>query len=335
MQHVNHTNPYPWEYANHDAVSLTNEFLDSLDRYIKMNSRRIKSFVLIKQGKIAFEEYYNGGTSNDINYIMSISKSVNALALGIAIEQGYIHSVDDEINTYLPQFAMPGQTDRNITIKELLQMSSGLRCASQEFAFWDNNKYTCETPGPQAVQLVAAASDPLEHLCYIPVKEYDRGSFCYNTLNSLLLVEVMKAALGKRKYAEYIDTQLFQPLGITDYQWDDWCRTEGYFLSFKTKDLAKFGLLMLSKGKWNEKQLIPEQWISDSINPGVCPIYGYQWWLEPGTNVHMGLGHGGQALIIIPNEEIIIAGNCNTKERANTGDRIQDVYFKFVKATLK
>jgi CubicO group peptidase (beta-lactamase class C family) len=149
-------------------------------------------------------------------------------------------------------------------------------------------------------------------------------TFNYNSGASVLLGKIIRTITGKRidKWAE---KKLFGPLGIEDYYWketpDGEMDTEGG-LYLSSEDLTKIGLLFLDKGKWNNQQIVPEDWVKTSTSPVVNDInpddpgkigYGYQWWIPQHNNgrteIFSGIGFGGQYLMVMPEYELIVLWN--------------------------
>lgn len=318
-----------WIYKNPTDVGLTDKLLDDLDDFINNKPKKLKSLILIKDGSIIYEEYFNGGKSTDFFRQMSITKSINSLALGILIDRGVIDSEHDRFSKYISEYKEYGVLNEEVTIKELLQMSSGLYCKSHNVELWDGIKTKMELPSVPIIDPVLDPVKNLEKLLNLPIIEKDRGTFCYNTASSYLLVELMKRVLDI-PYPEFINESLFKPMNITEYRWDWDVKHDGYLISMTTKDLAKFGLLMLKVGQWNDSRLVSKAWIEKSLIPGVVGFYGYQWWLIPETNIFYGSGHGGQALICMPDKNIIIAGNSNTKYRDSNGITPFHVFYDFI-----
>lgn len=318
-----------WSYKNPEEVGLTDKFLDDLDEFIRKNSRRTKSFVVIKNGHIVFEESYHGGIRDEKYEQCSVTKSINSIVMGIAIDKGYINSEDDPVIKYIPEYADYGELNKGVTIKQLLQMSSGMTCRSQIIPTSGNFDYRSETKGSPMIVPVFNSNNPLESIMSIPISDADLNVYCYNTLQSYFIVEIIKKVIDET-YEDFADKYLFSPMGIKDYRWISEVKHKGYSIGLKTLDLARFGLLMMNKGKWDEVQIVSSQWIEKTIVPGTVDFYGYQWWLDPNSSTYYATGKGGQGLICIPDKDIIIAGNCFTKEGHSLGMTVTDIFYNFI-----
>jgi CubicO group peptidase (beta-lactamase class C family) len=304
-----------WQYKNPVDVGLSKSFDDKLTDYIKKNSRRIKSFVVVKDSSIIYEEYFHRGSDDSLNELRSVTKSINSLILGIAIDKGFIDSEDDLVSKYFPDYAEYGELNQQVTIKHFLQMSNGIVVKN-------------ESSGSMLLPFMQSKPS-LEMYFRLPIKEELFNKFSYNTITSFFLVELIKKVIDI-PYENFADKYLFSPLGIIDYDWNSMTKNSGYMLSLKTTDLARVGLLMLNNGKWKDHQIVSEYWIKKSLKAGVSPNYGYQWWLKPEENIFYGLGHGGQALICVPKHNLIVAGNSMTREGSSGGKRVHEVFFDFV-----
>lgn len=317
-----------WKYKNPSDVGLTDKLLDDLDDYIGKNQIKMKSLIIIKDGYIVFEEYFNGGYSSKLYRQFSVTKSINSLAMGILIDKGIIGSEDDLIVKYLPEYGEYGKLQESLKIKDLLHMSSGMYSKSNLAELFGKITARMEEASVSIATTIMNSGVPLDKLLALPVNEVDYGSYCYNTASSYFLVEIMKKALSE-PYSKFIEKNLFKPMGITNYTWDKEANHEGYLISLTTLDLARFGLLMLNSGNWNGVQVVSKEWIRKSLDPGVVDFYGYQWWMDPGSSVFWGSGYGGQGLISMPDNNIIIAGNCSVKGKGSGLTPFQ-VYFDFL-----
>lgn len=260
------------------------------------------SLIVIRNRNIVYEKYFGNEGSNNI---FSITKSFISALTGIAIREGYIHSVDDTVETYLPEY-FKGLTDprwKQVTIQHLLTMTPGF----------------CEN-----LDQWTSSEDWIKATFQLPL-QYDPGEkFQYaNSASHLLSVLLAKATGMSTK--DFAEQYLFQPLGIISPQWavDPLDYYTGYAnLFLKPRDLAKFGLLYYSMGKWNGVQVVPEEWVAESTkvhfdfnkeqNSGYENGYGYKWWLSGKTGYHIysALGYGGQSISIIPDLGLEVVITC-------------------------
>jgi CubicO group peptidase (beta-lactamase class C family) len=276
------------------------------------------SVVIIKNDKTIFGEYYHDMTEEDLFHIQSQTKSIVAILIGIAIEEGHIKSVDQKISDFFPEL-LKDTSKSKITIKHLLDQTSGL----QEYEWpkileWLNNE------------------NPTKFILSQPLASTPGTKFQYNTAATHILSAILSKAT-KTSTASYANDHLFKPLGITDYQWarlnDGYDDGGGVAVSMKTEDMAKIGNMLLHKGNWNGRQLVPEKWIKQlfSLEKDKAPwglpgsVYGLCWYngTFKGQAVHYTMGYGGQYIFIFPDLQMVIAVNHDNKvQDANGQSRI-------------
>ena len=259
----------------------------------------------------------------NLHTLQSATKSITSILLGIALDS----NKDFDANTTL--VSLFGNYDvqswdkrkREMTIEDLLTMRSGLK--------WNEADYT--DPLNDCV-LLEESNEWVKFILDKPLDTIPGTKFNYNSGVSVLLGKIVRIITGKRidKWAE---EKLFEPLGIREYYWketpDGEIDTEGG-LYLSSEDLSKIGLLLLNKGKWDERQIVSENWITASTSPIVEDVkrdkkhkigYGYQWWIPEHTNgksvIYSANGFGGQFLMVAPEYELIVVFNgWNINDRA-------------------
>ena len=270
---------------------------------------------------------------SELHTLQSITKSVTSILLGIALDLNNDYTVKTKAMLFFKDYNINFQDIRKntITIEDLLTMRSGLK--------WNEDDYT--DPKNDCV-LLEDSDEWIQYVLNKPTDTIPGTSFEYNSGASVLLGKITRVITGKRidKWAE---EKLFEPLGITDYYWkktpNGEIDTEGG-LYLKVEDLAKIGTLFLNKGKWNNKQIVSETWITSSTSPIVDEIdpnkksnvgYGYQWWIIQHTNgkseIFAGIGYGGQCLLVAPEYNLSIVFNgwaINEKPKKETWKVMQD-----------
>ncbi|MEZ4699094.1 MAG: serine hydrolase [Rhodothermales bacterium] len=303
----------------------------------------VDHFLLIRHGRVIADHHYDrvyrlppdaaDTTNHQYNYdhpdwhpylhgselhtLQSVTKSVNATVLGIAIDEGLIPGVDTPAMTYFaaydPDLSDPRKA--SMTIEDLLTMRSGIDWYTQ-------GGYA----NPEHSTIVMELSDAwIEYIVGRPMDADPGAAFEYNDGASVLLGKIVTEATGMRADT-YAAERLFKPIGITDYYWkitpDGEADTEGG-LYLKTHDLARIGYLYLHGGVWNGRQVVSRDWVERSTSPVVADIapgndrvnlgYGYQWWVpdqEYGqTKVFAGNGFGGQFVLVAPEYDIVAVFN--------------------------
>jgi len=325
-----------------DVSTLSNEGLNEI-RFINMMKavkadplNRIHSILVLKNNKLVFEEYFEGfalnhdpfGSDGELmtytrdteHYLASISKSITSALVGLAIDQGFIGSVNDKISIYLPQYSDVFTGEKSeITIEHLLTMSSGLP--------WDEHSYPIGHPLNDHTPLFNS-EDPIRWVLERPM-EYTPGTrFVYNSGTTNVLAAIVEESSGYT-LEEFLDSYLLNPLGIynQDYLFQVFSNgrffaSGGLFLS--ARELCKIGLVYLNEGRWKDNQIISSEWVRESHKERITfstshpyvDSYGYQWWRntfeveQKDFYAYFGLGWGEQLLFIFPDEDLIIQFYC-------------------------
>lgn len=277
---------------------------------------RIEAVVVEQGGKILFEEYWGGSTVESRIDARSASKSITALAVGIAMDEGAIESLALPAVDIVAGPAVvknDGPLKRTITIHDLLSMSSALQC----------NDWIASSPGNE--ERMYDTDKWTRFALNIPVDpEYARnetgqGRFSYCTAGIFLLGRVIEAKTGLR-FDNYVQSRLFDPLGITGAEWTISPAGEvqsGGQLSLRARDFQRLGRLVLDGGRANSKQLISPKRLQSIIAPRINAApglsYGYLWWFENftmpgGREISAALmkGNGGNMIVLFPETDTVI-----------------------------
>jgi CubicO group peptidase (beta-lactamase class C family) len=292
-----------------------------------LNSTQTTSFIVIKDDSILYEGYFNGYERDSIVTSFSMAKSITSALIGIAIDEGYIGSVDDLITDYLPE--LRGKGLDAVTIRHLLLMSSGIKYVSDDeisglaalSPFSDDGlSYSYPNLRSQALAVVADGREP--------GTEYN-----YNNYNPTLLGIILERTTHM-PVAEYLQEKVWKPLGM-EYaaSWSLDSKESGFEATLccvngRAIDFAKFGRLFLHNGNWNGTQVISEEWVKESTSPYPNPngniawrantwfsdwpqangYYKYQWWGKiwpDGTYDFIAMGHNGQRIYVSPQNRAI------------------------------
>jgi CubicO group peptidase (beta-lactamase class C family) len=267
------------------------------------------SFLVIRHGALVFERYYHGSAKNQSNNVHSASKSIWGAAIGIAIDQGRIPGVDATIASTLPARygAAMGPETRTVTVRDLLTMTSGSR--------WEED--STETEIQQTPDWVAA-------ILGLPRAAKPGALFNYSTGDTHLSSAVLTSAT-RTTACEFIHQNLLAPMGIVAEHWGR--DPQGYFsggynFSVTPRELAKFGMLYLDDGRWDGRQLVPADWVAESmtdqVDAGAPYSYGYDFWLRDiaGHRVAMAWGFGGQMIFIVEDLDLVVVMTTNTRDFA-------------------
>lgn len=294
-----------WETALPDEQGVDSGLLLEMLQEIKRKELNIRSIIIVRFNRLVFESYiypYNRDISHNNK---SASKSIISAMVGIALREKWIKNLDQTVAELFPgHFA--GVTDERkkaITLRHLLTMTAGLNVGDQ---------------GPEA-ESIYVSPDPVKTALQYPMAASPGERFNYSTTNLLLMSAILNKATGKT-LTELADTYLFQPMGIDHVYWKR--RSEYYDFTdayLRPIDMAKFGVLFRNGGVWKGKQVVPADWVAQSIKnhmkgvAGAEDKYGYWWWgndydrwqsLE--EDVFMALGWGGQIIMVMPARKAVV-----------------------------
>jgi len=278
----------------------------------KKSRTEFHSFVFLRHGKVVAEGWWNPYQSGLKHTLYSTSKSFTAAAIGFAITEHRLHLDDKVISLFpndLPDTVSPNLAE--LTVKDVLMMSDG------------------QDPDPTG-KLVKDTNWARSFLA-LPMVNRPGTKFLYNSMGTYMLAAIVQKVTGQ-KVIDYLKPRLFEPLGITGMDWEispQHINTGGWGLRLKTEDMAKFGQLYLQKGKWNGKQLLPEEWVEEATtmkimqDPNAPPAkkdssdwlqgYCYQMW-RCRHNAFRADGAFGQFIIMMPDEDAVIAITAETPD---------------------
>lgn len=266
---------------------------------------KLHSFLVLRHGRVVFEEYYNGYTRDTPHDLRSATKSITSLLLGIAIDRAVVTDVAAPAAQYLAAAYPDRRLSPAITLRHLLTMSSGLDCDDRDR----------RTRGQE--DRMYRSRDWVDY--FLALDQVDtpgeRTRYCTGGVVALGAVINQAAAQPVDVFAEQ---HLFAPLGIANYRWARFDRdaqvdTGGHLL-LTPQGLARIGLLVLGDGVWNGRRIVSERWIRESTavhgavdqNP-----YGYLWWIDEvpygsvTVRVITARGNGGQVLFIVPDHDLV------------------------------
>jgi len=313
-----------WPVANSDSVGISSTTLCPMVKWLNdWKECNVHSVLVVRHGKLVFEHYFTGideKLGNPLGEVTfgpetrhdarSMTKSVTDLLVGIAIDRGWIKSIDASVFSFFPQYAdlRTPEKDR-ITLRHLLTMSSGLEW--HEF----DTPYTSDANSENQMD---NAKDPYRYALQQPVVAPPGRVWNYNSGSTELLGAILRKATGK-PLDQLARSLLFEPLGITDVEWYKYAQgnpSAAAGLRLRPRDLAKIGQLVLQRGAWNGKQIVSAGWIDASTTPQMNGFlvffYGYQFWLGRSlvdrhpVDWAAAWGLGGQRVFIIPDLDLVV-----------------------------
>lgn len=299
-----------WLYSKqYGTVSLPE------DLEMKIEKTNPLAFLVIKDGRIFYEKYWNTYNTETISNSFSIAKSIVSILVGIAIDDGKIKNVDQLVGDFIPQYQQNGKN--KITIRNLLTMTSGLDYSDSSFnPFSLSSKAYYGGNSKDVVLGIDADGSPGQR-------------FNYQNFNTQILALVLKKATGTT-LSDYAAKKLWQPIGAVHSAFWSLDKKDGDELSWccfyaTTRDFARIGQLYLNRGKWNEKQLVPSHYVDDSTKPSVLSDgtendeYGFMWWLSTykGLRIFYAWGFKEQFIVIIPERNIVFVRLANNLKIVN------------------
>ena len=265
------------------------------------------AFLVVHGDRLTYERYFGGSSRESLQTSFSAAKSVVSTLVGIAIDEGLIGSVDDRITEYLPELAARDPEFRQITIRHLLTMSSGIRYREGGFPSLGDDTYTY-----YGVDLRDVALNRTE------IEEPPGVSWHYNNYHPLLLGLVLERTV-RTSVSDFMARRLWKPLGAeADSTWNLDSERSGFEkmesgLNVRAVDYARFGLLFLHNGEWNGRRIVSREWVrtatraSSPTDPVYYYNYRYFWWLDPERPGRFyALGKYGQYIYVAPDADTVV-----------------------------
>jgi sialate O-acetylesterase len=280
------------------------------------------SLLISHKGQLLFESYYRRGRANYPHYQMSITKSYTAMAIGRAIQLG--HLTMDDLNKPAVSFLKdlnPANLVKGadtITLHEAMHMTSGIRL--------DTDKANLLRRQPERLKGQGQILAYLEHSDPIPAAPRD---FKYQASDPAIAMQVLEAVVpGSAK--DFIRDELWSRMGVSSYRWQDdisGLPKSAAGSSIRSRDMLKMGMLVMNKGKWNDQQLIPTEFVERATSPIRHTYgkshYGYFWWVEDveveGKTYHckQGRGAGGQFIFMFSELDLIAVATAHNQGMGN------------------
>lgn len=337
-----------WERGDPGALGFDAARLGAVLSDMMGGEANLHGVVVERHGRLVAERYRRGRDRSvnslfphtrdfgpaTLHDVRSVGKSVISLLLGIAQQQGRLKGLGTPVLEFYPEYAELAVPERKaITLEHLLTMSSGLA--------WHEGG-----DGPDDEHRLMWKWSPAYHVLSRPIQAPPGTRFNYNSGGTLLLADILGRATGM-PWKDYARAALFEPLGITDWEWvgDFHGRPMAYTgLRLRPRDLAKLGRLVLDRGRWRGRQLVPEAWIAASLQPRLetgfdGTRYGYFWWT--GTAPWKGrslpwaaaFGNGGQRLFVVPELDLTVVMTSGAYDDPQAARRA-DTWFKAIVAAV-
>jgi len=302
-----------WEISTPEEQGLDTMLVAEL-YYEAAELETIYSLLVIKNGQLVAEKYFNKGSIEQKARLQSVTKSVTSALVGIALERGCLESVDQKMMEFFPELVNKIEDPRKerITIRQLLQMRAGYPWEESTQELFD---LLYEGFRPSTIVEVALTHDP-------------DTEFQYSNLSSHIL-GIIVARACETDLKSYATEHLFKPLKVEAVEWA--MHWEDYYggaagLYLRARDMAKYGLMYLDEGKYEGNQIVPAKWVEESLQTYSQDVnsggmrngsvgrylrnvgYGYQWWSATveGDRFNLAWGHGGQFIFLLDDYDLMV-----------------------------
>ena len=309
-----------WEVSTPGSEGMNIDILEELLGKIENNLyKNIHNFLIIKNGKLILDAFYKRGLTIVDSYVdnrdielhamMSVTKSLVSILVGIALEKHIISGTGDRVYSYFPEykeFENWNKIKPEITIKNFLTMRHGL--------LWDETSYKYSDPENTYYQM-EQYSDWVKFTLDREIISWPGEKFAYSTGASHTMEALISNASGLT-FPQFVELYLFDQLGIKKSKWFKAPNGRADDVYLTGRSMAKLGQLILNKGSWNGKQIVSPEWIGESTENIVMVSenygYGYFWW-RYAFNIDgnsfktiLAWGYGGQFIFVFPDQQMVI-----------------------------
>jgi CubicO group peptidase (beta-lactamase class C family) len=292
-----------WRSSPPEEQGMDSSVLASMFDHIAEQQLNLRSVLIVRNGYLVTEAYFHPYTAETFHTIESITKSVIDALIGIAIDQKYIKDADQSLLSFYPPDRHVDNLDANkqaIKLKDLLGLTTGFAC---DDAPSSNNRTMTQSGNWVAFMLNS------------PMAAAPGTTFNYCSGAAHVLSDVLQRSVNMSA-REYANEQLFKPLGIAAVPPERWgadpqgVSTGGFGLYLTPRDVAKLGLLYLNNGRWDDKQIVPAEWVAASTTQHATKEdgtgYGYLWTVYPNEDRYAALGLAGQQLHVLPKQNLVV-----------------------------
>jgi CubicO group peptidase (beta-lactamase class C family) len=290
-----------------------------LEKIINSSYNNTAGIIVLKNGKTLYENYYNGYTATNNLHVFSVTKSIISILIGIAIDKGYIKSINQKVLDFFPDYAVKRgeKTIQNVTLNDMMTMTAPYKYKSEPYTEY----FTRDNWVNSALDLLGG-NGKIGEFRYTPLIGPDILSgilvkttgqsvldFATEYLFSLLGINVQGNVVFRNKEEQLAWYKEKNVRGwVSDQQG---VNTAGWGLTLTPMDMAKIGQLYLDRGMWNGKQIIPEWWIDESTKEhsrwGKLS-YGYLWWIiDDKEHIYAAMGDGGNVIYVNTKKKMVVS----------------------------
>ena len=320
----------------HPPVPYETALIDQLDQLIADETyKKINGLVVIREGKLQIERYYNGADRDTPHNPRSVGKTFTSTALGLALRDGHIGSLDQTLDDFYKLSAFENYSDKKsqVTLRNLITMTSG----------FDGFDFVSESPGNE--ENMYPQPNWVEWTLNLPMaKDRDPGEeWFYFTAGIVVLGDVLNRRVPGGLEA-YTHEHLFEPLGIHNYRWhytpQHVVNTAGG-LQLTPLDFAKFGQLYKDRGLWHGQKVLPAEWVDKSLTKHYSTTiegleYGYLWWRKSYEangkkyDVAFCSGNGGNKILVFIDEPLVIVVTASAYGKSYMHRQVDEMITRFV-----
>jgi CubicO group peptidase (beta-lactamase class C family) len=292
----------PWQSAEPVSLGADAAKLDAAAAQAAAVPR-FRSLLVVRDGRLVLERYFGGAGPDDLADIRSGTKSVVSTLVGIALEDGYLSSLDQTLLQLLPaSVAVLRPDEEGITIRDLLTMTGG----------WDWDESTVAGYNDWVT-----SSDHVQYLLNRPLADPPGTVFTYNSAAVHLLGVILEQATGM-SLPTFADQALFAPIGISSRAWEPFPEgtvNGGSGLDLRPRDLARIGQLFLQDGVSGDRRVVAVDWIAEATRAhfpwtsdgGSTHLsYGYLWWTDADNDAYFAWGYRGQYIYVAPARRLVV-----------------------------
>jgi CubicO group peptidase (beta-lactamase class C family) len=312
-----------WNVSSPEAQGLDASILRGLaPQFEAWPEANVHAILMARHGSLVYERYFTGEDwawatpLGRVTYdatlkhdIRSITKSVVSLVVGAGRARGWLPDLEAPVFSFFPEYTdLCTAAKAALTVRHLLTMATGLA--------W-NEELPYSNPANSERQMIAAA-DPLRYVLAQPMVHPPGHVYNYNG-GATALLAAMVAKVSGDPIEVLTSREVLQPLGIADVDWVRYATgmaNAASGLRVRPRDLAKIGQLVLGRGAWHSRQVVPAPWVAESLTPQIngagLYFYGFQWWLGRSLVARReitwaaGVGWGGQRLFVVPSLALVV-----------------------------
>jgi CubicO group peptidase (beta-lactamase class C family) len=315
-----------WQVTTAEKQDMASSALERITSYVQDSGFEVDSVIVIRHGYIVYEKYFRAPWNKDkVHNIYSCTKSVMGSLVGIAVQQGKIRSLNDKMVDYFPNRTIQNLDERkkSITLLNLLTMRGGFDWAEFTYPYSDPRN-----PWIQALR----SSDTIQFVLDKPMVTQPGTVWAYNGGYSQIFSAIATDKTGMNTM-EFAKKNLFSPLGITKFIWGtdrQGIYDAGGGLSMTPRDMAKYGYLILNKGVWDGEQIIPADFVAESVKTQTTlnANYGYgyvSWWTIPLDGYYYAAGIRGQRIYVMEKQDMVVVTTGNLPEDSRTETKVRKI----------